>query len=236
MAMVRSRARVRQFLASNIGSTMTDRARFARAMSRARLFQLARGRGGLRFRRSAPGRAVEFKSIDSDCNGNVDSGGRLVLLNGCTRGGDINQREGRQINIRSVELHAKASVTDGTGIDQVQRYMIVYDLQTNGAAPTVGQILTSGVVQAMRKLDNRQRFRILWDERVQLNASAEPGSQKVLSFYRRLFLRTTFNEGDTGNVSDIATGSLYFICFSDRPAGGTAGSCACTVRVRFTEA
>lgn len=180
----------------------------------------------------APG---EFKSVDTNVNTAADTTGGVTLLNGMARGDDINQRQGRQVTLRSIELRLLSRVAPGTGIDQRHRILIVYDRQTNGAAPAITDILSSANVLYPRNLENRQRFRILFDRLHTLNASGEPGSGRIFKWYRRLNHPVTFNAGAAGTVADIQTGSLYAIVFGTEAPGGTAGIVSGIVRVRYSD-
>lgn len=182
-----------------------------------------------------PKQKEEWKAITTNLTLNQDSTGSLVLLNGCTRGGDIANREGRQINMRSVEIKLQDFVTSGTGIDQNHRILLVLDKQPNGVAPAIADILDSASTYALRNLNNRKRFKILWDKRLQMNASGEPFSTKLINKYKKFYIQTTYNAGDVGTIADIATNSLYLIGFGNVAPGATAGSCNANVRVRFTE-
>lgn len=157
------------------------------------------------------------------------------MLNGIARGDEISERNGREVTMRSVELKVQSYVTAGTGIDQVQRHLLVYDRQTNGTALTIAQVLNSVSTVAMKSLENRRRFKIMMDRTVVLNASAEPGSMNYYKYYRKLCHPVTFNSGDAGTVADITTGSLYFITLGSSAPGATAGSTICQGRVRYQD-
>lgn len=179
----------------------------------------------------------EFKSVDVSLNGTCDNaaGGRVVLLNGLARGDDIGGRNGREVVMKSIETKFNLYVTAGTGVDQTHRVVIVYDRQTNGAAPVLLDVLSAATAYAPRNLENRRRFKIIFDRTVALNASGESGSHQVLSFYRRLAHPTTFNAGNAGTVGDITTGAFFAIFYGNIAAGATAGSATGTCRMRYED-
>lgn len=177
----------------------------------------------------------ELKSVDHNGALACNTTGTLLLLNGIARGDEINERNGREVTMRSVELKVQSAVTAGTGIDQIQRHLLVYDRQTNGTALTIAQVLDSVSTVAMKSLENRRRFKILMDRTVVLNATAEPGSMNYYKYYRRIFYPVTFNSGDAGTVADITTGSLYFITLGTVVAGATAGTTTVQGRVRYQD-
>jgi len=177
----------------------------------------------------------EFKSIDVSTALAINTTSAMLLLNGIERGDDINQRNGREVTMKSIQLKMATTVTAGDGTDQIHRVLVVYDRQTNGAPLTTAQVLQTTDCFSPRNLENRKRFKILFDRTYNLNASGEPGSKHVLRFYRRLLHPITFNGGDAGNVADIITGSLYMIVVGSNVAGVTAGSSTGTCRIRYQD-
>jgi len=187
------------------------------------------------FGRAGPGR-MEFKSIDvAQGPTAVDQASSVLLLNGCARGDDIGARTGRQIMMASIEAKFYNYSTVTTGINQVHRVLLVLDRQPNGAALTAAQVLTTVNTLSSRLLENRNRFRILMDRRMTLDAATISGSRRVTKFYKRLHVPVTFNSGNAGTLADIATNSLYVIAIGSEAAGATAGSIQGFYRVRFTD-
>lgn len=188
-------------------------------------------------RKSYPASA-ELKYVDTTLSSGTtrcDTTGDLILLNGTIHGDDVLDRVGRKFTMRSLECHLWAKVTASTGVDQVQRVMVVLDKQANGAAPIITDVLVSAAPNAMKNLNNAARFTILHDEFYHLNASAEADSQKAWKFYQRFIIPVQFNSGNAGTVADINSGSLYFICLGSEVRGNTAGDINGRVRVRFTD-
>lgn len=177
----------------------------------------------------------EFKSVDTAVVGAVDSTGSVTLINGIARGDDINERDGREVTMKSIQCTVQLYVTDTTGLDQSQRILVVYDKQTNAAAPAVTDILTAATVFSPRNLENRKRFTVLMDRCYTLNASAESGSSRLFKWYRRLRHPITFNSGNAGTVADIVTGGLYVVLIGNRAAGATAGAIDSYFRVRYLD-
>lgn len=177
----------------------------------------------------------EFKAIDVSPSLACDSGTAVQLLNGCARGDDINERVGRQITMKSIQIKFNTKVTTSTGVDQRHRIVIVYDKQTNAAAAAWTDVFVSADTMALRNLENRSRFVILYDKMITLNASAESGSSALRSIYLRCNLPVTFNSGDAGTVADIVTGSLYLMVIGSEGAGATAGSMYGRSRIRYVD-
>ena len=181
------------------------------------------------------GTRAELKAVDTTINQVADTTGAVTLLNGVARGDDINQRVGRRVRLASLQASIVNYVTPATGIDQTHRCLIVYDKQSNGVAPAITDVLVSASTVAMPNLDNRQRFVILYDKLMHLNAAAEPGSMVAFKINKRLPYGVQFNSGDAGTVADIQTGGLFFITIGSIAAGGTAGTFSGRVRVRYTD-
>jgi len=189
------------------------------------------------FGRRGPG-GVEFKAVDVTTGVTAcDTTSAVVLLNGIARGDDINQRNGRQVTMRSIELRGYNYVTTATGTDQIHRVCLVLDKQPNGAALTAAQVFSSVSHLAPRNLENRARFKILMDKRMTLNSDVvgEPGARRVWKIYRRLNIPVTFNNGNAGTVADIITGSVYLVMIGSNAAGVTAGSFQGISRIRYTD-
>jgi len=180
----------------------------------------------------APG---EFKAVDVHAATAVTTTPIVVLLNGIARGDDINERTGREVDMRSIQFSAQVRAATTTGVDQTHRVLIVYDRQTNAAAPTMAQVCESATIQAPRNLENRKRFSILFDKIYNLNAADESGSSRQIRWYRHLNHPETFNSGDAATVADITTGSVYLIALGTEAAGGTSGSIDYWSRIRYQD-
>jgi hypothetical protein len=129
------------------------------------------------------------------------------------------------------------AVTGTTGVDQTQRFIFVYDRQSNGAAPAITDVLDSNSPFSLFNKDNAQRFRIVADFVKVLNASVESGSTHVTGIVRtRLETPVLFNSGTAGTIADINTGGLFLLSLGSSTAGATAGTIVGRVCVNFTDA
>ena len=177
----------------------------------------------------------ELKAVDTTINSAIDSTGYVHLLNGIARGDDINERNGRQVLMKSVQISWLSFATAATGVDQVHRVVLVYDRQANATALTWNDVFGSSSIHYPRNLENRKRFKILMDQSYVINAAGEPGTGRVEKFYRKLAHPVTFNAGDAGTIADITTGSLYLMWTSSVGAGATAGTIQGRARVRYSD-
>lgn len=179
----------------------------------------------------------EWKYADVTGTYAVDSTGALALLNGIVPGTAATERIGQKITIRSLELRGYNYVTPTDGLDQLHRRILVLDSQTNAAALTIAQVLQTANVFSPRNLQNRKRFKILYDKTFTLNASAEAGSRRWFKMYMKFRkpIITDYNTGTAGTVADIVTNSLYLINLGTNPAGVTAGGASSWIRMRYSD-
>lgn len=181
-------------------------------------------------------REGEMKSVSvNGTNVQADSTGQILLLNGIARGDDIDQRTGRQVILKSIELHATNKVTDTTGLSQTHRVLLVFDSQANATALTIAQVLSETSEIGLKNLENRERFQILLDKAIDLSVFGQQQSKDTWKYYKKLNHKVTFNNGDAGTVADIVTGSLYLIVIGSQALGVTAGTMYVTTRIRFTD-
>lgn len=176
--------------------------------------------------------APEMKVVDVSANLAATNAGAILLLNGVQPGTALNQRVGRQIQMRSLKYHLTAAVTAATGVDQIHRVLIVLDAQPNGVALTYTDVLDGGQTSQVN-ISNQKRFKILSDERIYLNASGEPDSARLLDGSIGMHTIVQYNAGVAGTVADISTNSLYMIVLGSEAAGVTAGTVAGTLRCKF---
>ena len=165
-----------------------------------------------------------MKFIDPATLGtNVGSAGQVNLLNGVVAGTDYNQRIGRKTLIKSLliryTINPVASTVNPNG--DVVRVMVIYDNQTNGALPSVSDVLQSAFFQAPMNLNNRDRFKVIYDKFHPMAAFAysagalTTGSPitKNVTKYKKCSLDCIFS-GTTAAVGSIATGGIYVLTIS----------------------
>jgi len=193
----------------------------------------------------------EWKSVDVNAGLDGDSDCTIQLLNGIARGDDISERTGRQVVMRSIKIHWQVQAKATTGVDQLARCMLVYDKQTNAAALTPAQVLTTvgnGYAPLSPvNLENRMRFVVLYDSGPFVVASdkqnaagaaqevPKSGSMLTGTVTRYGYFPVTYNNGDAATVADITTGSLYFIVIGGEAAGATAADWNIYSRVRYED-
>lgn len=186
-----------------------------------------------------------------------------ILPVNCVREGAADyQRVGRKINMTSLFLTGRITIITGAlmNTEDYVRLSVVYDAQPNGAQPAFADLFTSrdnsGAIVAANSFsqwnnDNRQRFTVLMDERLNLPpASVQAGagtattpyggnSWEIKRYIRLKNLLATYNN-TTGAIGDITSGALWIVAVGTAPAGavaaGTAGwNFVGTCRMRFTD-
>jgi len=177
----------------------------------------------------------EVKAVDTAMTINADTTGGVQLVDGLAPGSAVNQRIGRKVRLISAHMNWVLQVTPGTGVDQVQRCLVVMDHQTNGAALAITDVLTAVGTESLPNYSNTNRFTILLDRRFNLNATAEPGSRVVFDSNIPLHANVYFNTGTAGTVADIVKNSLYVIGLGSTAPGATAGTVNCACRVLFSD-
>lgn len=184
----------------------------------------------------------------------VNTTGSITLLCVPVPGTDYTNRIGRKIRIKSVYIRgicglSAALTTITTGVvaqGQLLRLIIFQDLQPNGAAPALADLLNNATANAQLNPNNRDRFRILkdkcwafgrfqWDTTAtQAYAMTSGNSVAQVKCYKKLDLETVFNAGTAGAIADINSGAIYMCWVGDQAAGtDTAGAAIVSTRARF---
>lgn len=163
---------------------------------------------------------MELKKIDvSGQNSLFTAAGTLTLLNGVAVGTDYTDRIGRKIILKSHLFRMNVRLAGLTaGIGEFIRVMLIYDCQTNGAAPVVADILSTSTVISPINLNNRDRFKVLKDWMIGLEAAnfaaavvtAGSPQHHFRQMYKKINMEQIF--GGTGaTVGSIQTGSIYLL-------------------------
>lgn len=181
----------------------------------------------------------------------VNTTGSITLLAVPVTGADYNARIGRKIMLKSIYCRGYGyQETVASGISPIPnqaRFMLVADMQPNGAVPSITDILNTADSISQLNLNNRDRFRILADKTFVLGPVAyvstatqsaaiagAPGPFQV-KLYKRLNLEMIFNSVNGGTIADIASGALYAVWIGSRAAGATDANYYGSYRVRYAD-
>ncbi len=174
---------------------------------------------------------TEFKVIDTNTTGTISATPSVALINATIQGDDFDNRGGRIIRMKSIQLaltaHMHASATS-----TFVRCAIVLDKQPNEALPVFADIWSGGATSfGFRNLDGRKRFWILYDQ-VMLMGDQE-NAPRHLEFYKKIDAKTVYDDSNVGSIVDLNTNSLMLWLWSSEatnvPTVGRA------TRVRFVD-
>lgn len=138
----------------------------------------------------------------------------------------VGQREGSRVMLCGTQLRGVA-VAGTTGALSQACALLVYDRQSNGAAPAILDVLEQVSSYSYQNTVNRSRFDILgrWNFTLIGNSTTPTVGQEL----KQIDIKTTFrkpqvwNQAATGAQADIVSGGLYLLTFGDTAAGTAAG-------------
>jgi len=128
----------------------------------------------------------------------------LLLLNGLVPGSGGSERVGRHVFMTTMTWRCSNIAN--------QRFMIVYDRQSNGQALTGSDLMQDTSDQfSPYNFSNKERFDVLMDSLYNTTPELNPITiWKDFPIHRD----TIYNSGTAGTVADITTGSLYLVVYS----------------------
>lgn len=190
-------------------------------------------------------RQSELKVLDSNAAGfgsACDTTGAVTLINGIATGTDFNARIGRKIIMKSLYMRGWYRNVDLTCSDSAIRIVVVYDAQTNGAAPAYTDVFTTSDPLAHINLNNRDRFKVLYDKSTTLGGISTTatqtfstaGSHGQIKKYLKLNHEVIFS-GTGATVGSIASGSIYVLTLGTA-APNDGGYVTISTRIRFVDA
>lgn len=168
-----------------------------------------------------------------------DTTGSVTALNLIDEGTGDSARIGRKIQLTSVQIRGFIQPADADTGDSMVRVMLVWDKQVNGVIATIANILSAATANSFMNLDNRERFKVVCDEKFTLQqfnvASSLSGSALPLVDVYKKFSGVTIYDGTGGGIADINTGAMYLVTIGTAVAAiGATAQLAC--RVRYTDA
>jgi len=198
---------------------------------------------------------TEVKSVDLSLTTAVfNTTGTITLLNGIAEGSGFYNRIGRKIVLKSLYITGAIAPVNTSAITQSYcRLIVIYDAQTNGAAPTWANVIQSytaaGTPTSLYidqfNLDNRDRFRILADRRWDMPGTTgsalttvpagNSSHDQTVKMYIKLRGLETQYKSSSSTVSDIATGSIYLLTCSDNSHGTNYYQVSYSCRCRYTD-
>lgn len=177
---------------------------------------------------------TEFKAVTQTYSQTVDSSGtaaaNVQLITPPTRGDDYNQRDGRTVRYKSVQIEGVASMSSSATATNV--YMaLVWIPSPKGVAPTFVQLLDNITTIGLRNLDYRKDLIVLKKWRFPLNINGV--RSREFKFYRKLNHKCIFNNGSAGAITDIQNGAFYMFLLSNEATN--TPSISFHIRTRFID-
>lgn len=184
----------------------------------------------------------------------VNTTGVFTLLANPILGSDMNNRIGRKIILKSFYIRGRVLTEASTNItttqqvsSQMARFIVFADLQPNGAAPAVTDLLVEALPSSQLNLNNRDRFVVYCDKhyvfdpfRQTFAANDSFGGQtnqvKLVKKFKRIRLESIYNATNGGTIADINSGALYMFWIGSIAAGTSDINAIVSTRVRYMDA
>lgn len=170
----------------------------------------------------------------------IPPGSTLLInsINKIVEGTGESQRIGRRCTIKRIEWKYQIRLLSGNSVsaDDTVRLVMYLDRQCNGASAGIMQLFeSSGNFQTFYKLENQDRFSILFDKQFTINATGENVTTNARlthavngTFTKKCNIPIEFS-GVTGAITEIRSMNVGIMVLSDN------GDCALAsnLRVRF---
>lgn len=170
-------------------------------------------------------------------NHTMDTTGSISLLATIPQGPSQNQRIGKKIMLKSIQVRGNVSAVSTT-LATKGTWIIVYDKRPTGVLPGITDILNSISSNSLTNSTNSGRFTIIKRQDYSVvgnNNTAGQGTDKTyysIEKFIKIPKRVVFKAAGTGAIGDIEQGALYFITVGAN-AGGNVAVATVTFRTRF---
>ncbi len=165
---------------------------------------------------------VEFKFHDVQLTETIISDiATITPLTNIAQGDTAQTRDGAQVKITNLLFRYTALVTAdaGEGRGQFLRVMLVHDRQTNQALFNIGDLLADTTnfdsLVSPLNLDNKYRFRILYNKLIGLNIGGKATSH--MNINKVLDMKIRF-DASTPSIADLTSNSLSVVLISNGDA------------------
>ncbi len=168
----------------------------------------------------------------------------MLCLNGIAQGDGENQRDGREVVLKSVQVKGVLSIPTGTALNTSGPAFValLWDSQTNAAQfnaeDVYEQPLASNTTGVFRNLEHTGRFRVLGTRIVKMNVQAAAGdgtANDVVQYVGRFSMFKKLNNipvrytGTGATVANITDNSLHLMVITS----STTHNINWASRVRF---
>lgn len=153
-----------------------------------------------------------------------------VLLNGIASGSDINQRDGRKVELHSIQLKGRFF---HAGVQQVIRVMVVYDKHTRGLISNAADIIAdTNNPHSMLNIQNKDRYIVLFDWQVGLDPYNSVSTFDKVYFFKG---KQEHFRGTGGTVGDIESGGVLLLLGAENSSGVTNPTYELFTRIKYKE-
>lgn len=182
----------------------------------------------------------------------VNTTGSFTLLANPSLGSDFNNRIGRKVLLKSLYIkgrvitEAAVALTESFVPAQQGRLIVFVDMQPNGAAPAVTDLLVEATPSSQLNLNNRDRFKVITDKLFSFDPFVYNQTVGFLAStnrqiynlkkYKKLNLEVIFNATNGGTIADINSGALYMFWIGSRVSGTSDINAILSTRVRYADA
>lgn len=130
------------------------------------------------------------------------------LLNPTMQGVTAATRLGRKITMTSLLVKMSIALAPTSTGGSPCRVLIVYDKQTNGAAPAITDVLLANDFHSPQNLNNTDRFTVILDK-ITDPVSVSNNASISHNFYKQFQLELVTKDTSAGDVTDIITGGIF---------------------------
>ncbi len=152
---------------------------------------------------------TEIKQVDTTATTTPGTTQSLILLNPLSQGTTRLTRIGNSVRFITLACNFKITI-NSSATNTTVRLLLIYDKQTNGAAP-VNIYQTSSIISPFNP-DQMYRYVILHQSSTSVSISGM--QERVVSFTLPLYCITRY-QSNNGDITDISTGSIYLGLLSD---------------------
>lgn len=164
---------------------------------------------------------VEKKFCDITSGGTTSSTGAVFCANLLALGTTYNTRTGISVKSKSwlFRLTLARAVANTSPINIV-RLILFIDNENQSALPAASDVLESVTMESPLNHLNGSRFRILSDRHITMSLNGTEG--RSVEIYKSLSHHMKYNNGNTGTITDIREGSIFFLLVTDQASNQPA--------------
>lgn len=155
---------------------------------------------------------VEFKTIDSTSSATYGTTPTIFCLNAVALGDDYNNRDGRQIRLKSCAMNMDFIANPAATTDTQLRVVLFIAKSPEGANPGFADVFDTANLYSQRNLTNRKEYVILFDKVITL--SPESVEKKFFKYYKKMNMKTVFNSTSSATVAAVEANGLFLYMFS----------------------